>query len=234
MVNTTVYRKLVEIAKARGTVQFTELARLADMPLEAEGDVAAMGRILDEIAEADVAAGRPLLAVLVVHGDRNMPGAGLFRFAKKKKLQKGDDLTFFVTEMARVHEYWKDKEPAIEWFCTIPFGMNAAGMAAWYYQGDGLRLWEETYAAFNLVPRPAMGNDAGHFMSAGRSRGIQDGRGGQLFLGVLILCRPDDRPCRVSVATAAPWGQLVPEISGSIVDGCAAVGRLDSSSIYYQ
>jgi TRAP-type mannitol/chloroaromatic compound transport system substrate-binding protein len=55
-------------------------------------------------------------------------------------------------------QYWKDKEPAIEWFCTIPFGMNAAGMAAWYYQGDGLRLWEETYAAFNLVPRPAMGN----------------------------------------------------------------------------
>jgi TRAP-type mannitol/chloroaromatic compound transport system substrate-binding protein len=26
-------------------------------------------------------------------------------------------------------------------------------MAAWYYQGDGLKLWEETYAAFNLVPR---------------------------------------------------------------------------------
>jgi TRAP-type mannitol/chloroaromatic compound transport system substrate-binding protein len=32
--------------------------------------------------------------------------------------------------------------------------MNPEGMAAWYYQGDGLRLWEETYAAFNLVPRP--------------------------------------------------------------------------------
>jgi TRAP-type mannitol/chloroaromatic compound transport system substrate-binding protein len=27
-------------------------------------------------------------------------------------------------------------------------------MTAWYCQGDGLRLWEETYAAFNLVPRP--------------------------------------------------------------------------------
>ena len=27
-------------------------------------------------------------------------------------------------------------------------------MTAWYYQGEGLRLWEETYAAFNLVPRP--------------------------------------------------------------------------------
>ena len=32
--------------------------------------------------------------------------------------------------------------------------MNPEGMAAWYYQGDGLKLWEEAYAAFNLVPRP--------------------------------------------------------------------------------
>ena len=32
--------------------------------------------------------------------------------------------------------------------------MNPAGMTAWYYQGDGLRLWEEAYAAYNLMPRP--------------------------------------------------------------------------------
>ena len=51
-------------------------------------------------------------------------------------------------------QYWKDKEPALEWFATIPFGMNPQGMAAWYYQGDGLKLWEEAYATFNLVPRP--------------------------------------------------------------------------------
>ena len=50
--------------------------------------------------------------------------------------------------------YWTAKEPAIEWFCTVPFGMNPEGMLAWYHQGDGLKLWEETYAAFNLVPRP--------------------------------------------------------------------------------
>jgi TRAP-type mannitol/chloroaromatic compound transport system substrate-binding protein len=30
-------------------------------------------------------------------------------------------------------------------------------MAAWYYQGDGLKLWEEAYAPFNLVPRPGPG-----------------------------------------------------------------------------
>jgi TRAP-type mannitol/chloroaromatic compound transport system substrate-binding protein len=53
-------------------------------------------------------------------------------------------------------QYWNNKEPAIEWFATIPFGMNPEGMAAWYYQGDGLTLMEEAYAPFNLVPRPAM------------------------------------------------------------------------------
>ena len=53
-------------------------------------------------------------------------------------------------------QYWAGKEPAIEWFATIPFGMNPEGMAAWYYQGDGLKLMEETYGAFNIVPRPTM------------------------------------------------------------------------------
>jgi TRAP-type mannitol/chloroaromatic compound transport system substrate-binding protein len=51
--------------------------------------------------------------------------------------------------------YWTAREPAVEWFTAVPFGMDAEGMAAWYYQGEGLKLWEETYAAFNLVPRPA-------------------------------------------------------------------------------
>ena len=44
----------------------------------------------------------------------------------------------------------------MQWFSSVPFGMNPAGMAAWYHHGDGLKLWEETYAAFNLVPRPGL------------------------------------------------------------------------------
>jgi TRAP-type mannitol/chloroaromatic compound transport system substrate-binding protein len=53
-------------------------------------------------------------------------------------------------------QYWRDREPALEWFCTVPFGMNPEGMAAWCYQGDGLRLMEEAYGVFNLVPRPSL------------------------------------------------------------------------------
>jgi TRAP-type mannitol/chloroaromatic compound transport system substrate-binding protein len=50
--------------------------------------------------------------------------------------------------------YWVAKEPAFDWFSTVPFGMNPEGMLAWYHHGDGLKLWEEAYATFNLVPRP--------------------------------------------------------------------------------
>jgi len=53
--------------------------------------------------------------------------------------------------------YWTQQEPAVEWFTTVPFGMNAEGMSAWYTDGDGLKLWEEAYAPFNLVPRPGPG-----------------------------------------------------------------------------
>ncbi len=50
--------------------------------------------------------------------------------------------------------YWAGKEPACQWFAAVPFGMNAQGMAAWFYSGDGLKLWKETYAPFNVIPRP--------------------------------------------------------------------------------
>jgi len=53
--------------------------------------------------------------------------------------------------------HWPTKDPALPWFSTVPFGMNPEGMLAWFYQSDGLKLWEETYAAYNLVPRPGPG-----------------------------------------------------------------------------
>lgn len=52
--------------------------------------------------------------------------------------------------------YWAGKDPAVQWFTSVPFGMNPGGMSSWYFHGGGLQLWEETYAAFNLVPRPGM------------------------------------------------------------------------------
>jgi len=50
--------------------------------------------------------------------------------------------------------YWAGKAPAAQFFTSIPFGMNAQQMNAWIYSGGGLKLWEEVYAPFNLIPMP--------------------------------------------------------------------------------
>ena len=51
--------------------------------------------------------------------------------------------------------YWAGKSPALQFFTTIPFGLNAQQIDAWMYSGGGLELWEENYARFGLVPFPA-------------------------------------------------------------------------------
>ncbi|HEX6211051.1 MAG TPA: TRAP transporter substrate-binding protein [Methylomirabilota bacterium] len=50
--------------------------------------------------------------------------------------------------------YWAGKEPAMQWFTGLPFGLNAQGYYAWFNHDDGLKLMEEVYAPFGLVPRP--------------------------------------------------------------------------------
>ena len=108
--NAAVYEKLVQVAKARTTIAYGELAKVADLSLGGDEDLKSLGLLLDEIADQEIAAGRPLLPVVIVR-ENKMPGAGLFKYARRKKLQKTDDLTFFATELKRVYEYWAAAEP---------------------------------------------------------------------------------------------------------------------------
>ncbi len=50
--------------------------------------------------------------------------------------------------------YWAGKTPAAQWFSSVPFGLNPQGNNTWFYSAGGLQLWEETYAPFNVIPRP--------------------------------------------------------------------------------
>jgi TRAP-type mannitol/chloroaromatic compound transport system substrate-binding protein len=86
------------------------------------------------------------LKIEVFPGGQLMPPLDCFEAASKGTIEAFMGASY----------YWGAKEPALQWFTTVPFGMNPEGMAAWYLHGDGLKLWEETYAAFNLVPRPAL------------------------------------------------------------------------------
>nr|WP_245391517.1 TRAP transporter substrate-binding protein [Thioflexithrix psekupsensis] len=51
--------------------------------------------------------------------------------------------------------YWAGKVPAAQFMTTVPFGMTAKGMNAWFYHGGGLALWDELYQPFGLKAFPA-------------------------------------------------------------------------------
>jgi TRAP-type mannitol/chloroaromatic compound transport system substrate-binding protein len=51
--------------------------------------------------------------------------------------------------------YWKSKSDAFQFFSAVPFGLTAQEMNGWLYHGGGMKLWEEAYSRFNLVPLAA-------------------------------------------------------------------------------
>ncbi len=71
-------------------------------------------------------------------------------------LQVFDEVSSGSVEMGHGGAYyWKGKLPAAPFFCAVPFGLEADQMNAWLLKSDGLQLWQELYAPFNLVPMPA-------------------------------------------------------------------------------
>ncbi len=48
--------------------------------------------------------------------------------------------------------YWAGKDPATQFFASVPFGMNAQQLNAWIICGGGMELWQELYAEYGLVP----------------------------------------------------------------------------------
>ena len=48
--------------------------------------------------------------------------------------------------------YWQHKSNAAQFFSAVPFGLTAQEMNAWLYHGDGMELWEELYAQYNVIP----------------------------------------------------------------------------------
>ena len=126
--------------------------------------------------------------------------------------------------------YWTDKEPALEWFTTIPFGMNPQGMAAWYYQGDGLKLWEEAYAAFNLVPRPAIANApqmAGWFRK--KITTIGDYKGLKIRLGTGFGGKTIARAGATAVLT--PAAEVYAALERGVIDASEWVGPHDDMKL---
>jgi TRAP-type mannitol/chloroaromatic compound transport system substrate-binding protein len=61
-------------------------------------------------------------------------------------------------EMAHTAPYYFfGKDPTFAIDCAIPFGLNSRQMSAWMYDGNGMKLFREFYADYNIVNFP-MGN----------------------------------------------------------------------------
>lgn len=85
------------------------------------------------------------LKIQVYAGGELVPALEVFDAVRAGTAQMGHDASY----------YHRGKVPAAQYFTAIPFGLNANEMNAWLYYGGGLKLWQELYAEFGLVPFPA-------------------------------------------------------------------------------
>jgi len=159
----------------------------------------------------------------VFPGDQIMPAFACFDAASQGTVE-----AFMSTPY-----YWTAKEPAFEWFATIPFGMNPEGMAAWYYQGDGLKLMEETYAAFNLVARPAMAaapQMAGWFRK--KIHTIGDYKGLKMRIGTGLGGKVYARAGGTAALT--PGSEIYAALERGVIDASEWVGPHDDMKLGLQ
>ena len=177
-----------------------------------QGPAQRLSKIVD-----DMSGGR--LKIQVFAGGELMPAFGCF-----DATQQGTIECF-----AGAPYYWAGKEPAVQWFSAVPFGMNAQGMMGWYLLGDGLKLWEETYSAFNIVPRP--GHSTGPQMAGWFRRKINtiaDFKGLKMRipgLGGKVVAKAG------GTVVLTPGGEIYTALERGVIDSTEWVGPHDDMKL---
>ena len=118
--------------------------------------------------------------------------------------------------------YWKGKVPAAQFFTAVPFGMNAQEMAGWLYYGGGMKLWEEVYAPFGLIPLAAgnTGTQMGGWFNK-EINSIDDLQGLKMRipgLGGEVFTRAG------GISVLVPGGEIFPSMQTGALDATEWVG----------
>lgn len=100
--------RLIEIARRKQVVTYGEIAPYFGLDMQNPQDRNTISYMLDEVSEYEFRNGRPLLSAVVILAHGNSPGEGFYTMATRiGRFNGNDDLFFFVEELNRVHEYWR-------------------------------------------------------------------------------------------------------------------------------
>jgi TRAP-type mannitol/chloroaromatic compound transport system substrate-binding protein len=177
-----------------------------------QGSAEQLGRLVNEMS-----GGR--FQIQVYPGGQIMPP-----FACFDATSKGEIEAFMAAA-----SYWVDKEPAAAWFLSVPFGMDPQGMGAWYYHGDGLKLWEETYAPFNVLPRlgPGFAPQMGGWFRK-KINTLADYKGLKMRiagLGGQVIAKAG------ATAVLTPAAEIYATLERGVIDACEWVGPYDDMKL---
>jgi len=118
--------------------------------------------------------------------------------------------------------YWKNKSEAAQFFSAVPFGLNAQEMNGWLYYGGGMKLWQEVYEPFNLIPAAAgnTGVQMGGWFNK-EIKSISDLKGLKMRipgLGGEVLKRAGGTP------VSLPGGEIYTSLQSGAIDATEWVG----------
>ena len=125
--------------------------------------------------------------------------------------------------------YFFGKDEAFSLDCAIPFGLNSRQMAAWMYEGNGLTLMREFYAAYNIVNFP-MGNTGAQMGGWYRKeiKSVADIKGLKMRIGGFagkVLERIGGVPQNI------PGGEIYQALEKGTVDAAEWVGPYDDQKL---
>lgn len=145
-------------------------------------------------------------------GGELVPPFGAFDAVSKGTVQMGSGSPYF----------WAGKSNAFNWFGSIPFGMNAQSINAWFYEGNGQALMNELYDQFDLVPR-VVGNSGVQMGGWYKKKinSLEDFKGLKMRIGSIagkVLSE-------IGVTTVmVPPAEIFPALERGVVDAAEFVG----------
>ena len=107
-----VLAELVRAAQYRGLTTYQDIALLMDLPQSGNHMAREVGRILGEISEDEVRAGRPMLSSVAV-GVNGKAGRGFFGLARDlgRLDQNQDESAFWKEELLAAYSAWRRPLP---------------------------------------------------------------------------------------------------------------------------